>query len=299
MVHADIGREPVQQRGQVVMRAAIQGRFMQVPLAVVLPCRVFELVLHIEEPDAGRGREKHDRKMHEQECFNADEPAERGGDQCDSEIGRHAAGPGLPAAAHQADRQAILEKEQIGGADAEHHQRMPVELVHQPAPSRKRMIFAYCQRIHGADAAAVEIAGGGMVDGMDATPHVIRRQGDHTDDAADSVVCPPPGKEGAMTAVVLDQEQAHHKTSGRDSNEEASPPKAQRVSEPGRGPQRHQRQCRDRQLRNAARLAWRAIRDEDLCPAACIDHRGTQIMSDAQDNVRGWQWLRIGIDRPL
>ena len=44
---------------------------------------------------------------------------------------------------------------------------------------------------------------------------------------------------------------------------ERRPPKAEREDEPGRDPQRNERHCRDRQLHNAARVAWRAIRAEN------------------------------------
>ena len=38
------------------------------------PGRVLELVLDIEQPDADRGREQHDRQMDEQEGPDADQP---------------------------------------------------------------------------------------------------------------------------------------------------------------------------------------------------------------------------------
>ena len=106
----------------------------------------------------------------------------------DREIGRHGAEPGPPAAAHQADRQPVLEQEQIGRAEAEHHQRMAVEAIAQPRQQRQREIFAHGQRIDVADAAAVEIAGAGMMHGVGAPPEIIGRQRQHADDAADPVV---------------------------------------------------------------------------------------------------------------
>ena len=62
-------------RRQIVIRTAMQRRFVQIPLGVGFPGRVLELVLHIEQPDADRGGEKHDRKMNEQHRLDADQPA--------------------------------------------------------------------------------------------------------------------------------------------------------------------------------------------------------------------------------
>ncbi len=81
VMHADIGREPAQRRGQIVMRTAVQRRFLQIPFRIGVPNRVLELVLHIEQPNADRGGEKRDRKMNEQDGFDADQPDEQSGDE--------------------------------------------------------------------------------------------------------------------------------------------------------------------------------------------------------------------------
>ena len=60
----------------------------------------------------------------------------------DREIGRHGADPGLPAAAHQADRQALLQQEQIGRAEAEHDQRVAVKPVFADRPQRERARYS-------------------------------------------------------------------------------------------------------------------------------------------------------------
>jgi hypothetical protein len=65
-----------------------------------------------------------------------------------------------------------------------------------------------------------------------------------------------------VTAVVLDHEQAQEKASGWNCDEGRRPGVAEPEGEPRRGPQRHQRRCRDRQLGNAARVARRTINGE-------------------------------------
>jgi hypothetical protein len=42
---------------------------------------MLELMLYVEQPDPGGGREQYDRQMHEQERLDADEPDQRGRDQ--------------------------------------------------------------------------------------------------------------------------------------------------------------------------------------------------------------------------
>src|ERR1700722_6722864 len=97
---------------------------------------------------------------------------------------------------------------------------MPVEPISQAAPARTPAIFPHRQRIHVADATAIEIARGRMMNGMSAAPQIVRRQRDHADETADPIVRTPVGKERAVTAVVLDKEQAEEKAGGRRSDEE-------------------------------------------------------------------------------
>ena len=141
------------------------------------------------------------------------------------------ADPGLPAGAHQADRQAVLEHEQVGGPDAEHHQRVAIEPVFEPAPARARQIFAHRQRVDIADAAALEIARGRMMNGMGSPPEIVRRQGQHAEHAADPIVRTLARKEGAMAAIVLDHEQAHEEAGGRNGDQQRDPPIAVGVSQ--------------------------------------------------------------------
>ena len=62
-----------------------------------------------------------------------------------------------------------------------------------------------------------------MVNGVRASPEIVRRERKHTDHASDPVVCETMTKEGAMTAIVLDHEQAHEKAGGRHREQQAKP----------------------------------------------------------------------------
>jgi hypothetical protein len=66
--------------------------------------------------------------------------------------------PELPTTAHETDRQPMLHDEQIGRAQSEHDDRVPVEPVTQPAPSGSGQVLAHGQRVDVSDSAAIEIA---------------------------------------------------------------------------------------------------------------------------------------------
>src|SRR5215467_15131441 len=114
---------------------------MQIPALVALPRGLLKLMLHIEQPYAGRGGEQRDRKMHEQERLNADEPRECSDDQDNREIGRHCASPRPPPVAHEADRETVLQEKQIGWSDPEHDERMAVKYEIQTTPPRTISVY--------------------------------------------------------------------------------------------------------------------------------------------------------------
>src|SRR5580700_10306297 len=71
VVHADIGGEPPQDGRQLIVGAAVQSRFVQIPGSLMGPSCVLELVLDIKQPDPDRGGEQRYWKMHEQERADA------------------------------------------------------------------------------------------------------------------------------------------------------------------------------------------------------------------------------------
>ena len=173
--------------------------------------------------------------------------------------------------AHQSDRQALLQEEEIGGAEAEHHQRVPVEAIAKPAPARQRQIFVDRQGIDIADAAPVEIARGGVVDGMGAPPEIVRRQRQHADDAPDPVIGAPVPKESAVTAIMLDHEQTNKKTRGRNGQQQIKPV-ADVEREPHQQPKENERHDRDQNFDDAAPMVRFAIARKSLCQGAHVGH---------------------------
>ena len=131
---------------------------LQIPRLVVGPQGILKLVLNIEQPDPGRGRQQHDWQMHKQERTDADEPYHRGDKSRDGDVCRAGAEPGLPTTTHHADWQPVLYDEQIGRGQAEHDDRVPVDPVTQPTPSAPREVLVHSQGVDVTDSAVLEIA---------------------------------------------------------------------------------------------------------------------------------------------
>src|SRR5947207_15701183 len=102
----------------------------------------------------------------------------------------------------------MLQDEQIGRAQAEHDERVPVDAIAQPTPSRAREILTHGQRVDIADSAAVKIARRRVVNGVFTSPKIIRRERQNPDHASDPVVGTTAMEEGTVTAIVLDHEKA-------------------------------------------------------------------------------------------
>lgn len=87
---------------------------------------------------------------------------------------------------------------------------------------------------------------------MCTAPVIVGRERKDTDQAAGPVIRLAVSKEGAVTAIVLDHEQAKQEACGRDDQHEAPPePMMRRVR--GRRPKANKRDERHRQFEQAAR----------------------------------------------
>ena len=207
--------------------------------------------------------------MNQQEWADADRPDQQADDAGNCRIGRHRAEPWRPAAAQESDRQAMLQQEQIGRSDAEHHQRVPVQAVADAAQARQSQIFAHRQGVDVSDSAPVEITGIGVVDGVGAAPEIVRRKGQHADDASNPVVGDSMTKECAMAAIVLDHEQPHQQAGGRHRQQQAEP-----ISEvecrPHQGPEQDQWHNRDDQFDHAAAAARLTVTRQNARPQPSV-----------------------------
>ncbi len=164
----------------------------------------------------------------------------------------------------------MAKEEDEGGPQSEHDHRVPEQPVGQPATARQLEVFGHRQGLDIANASPVEISGGRVMDGMGAAPVVVWRQGDHGDGSADPIVEHLAGREGAVSAIVLDDEQADQEPGGRDREDQA-PPDAMFQREPGPRPEDGEGNRRQSQLHRAADRIGQPIRPQESPPVAPLD----------------------------
>jgi hypothetical protein len=154
------------------------------------------------------------------------------------------------------------------------------------------------QRIDIADPAALEVARARVVDGMRASPEIIRRQCQHADRTADPVVGKTIAKKGTVAAIVLDHEEPHEEPRARHGERQAKPV-ADVEGFPHQHPEQNEQPGREHELDHAPNGARLAITSKDLRPRACIRHGGTAriwLMHDEQGPVALRQ--RVDLQEP-
>jgi hypothetical protein len=166
----------------------------------------------------------------------------------------------------------VLQKEDVGGPEAEHDQGVPVETVANPAPARPRPIFPHRESVDIAEAAAIEVSRCCVMDGVSAAPQIMGRHGDDADGTADPIIGQAMPKKGAMAAIVLNHEQTHEKA-GRRHHEEHREPIAKIERGPHQQPQQDERHHSDTDLDDAACVAGVAVTRENARPRARVQHR--------------------------
>ena len=182
----------------------------------------------------------------------------------------------MPATSHQSDRQSMLHNEQIGRTQTEHEQRVAVEPIAEPAPTRQGEILAHCQRGDVADAAALEIARACVMDCMASTPGIVGRQRQRADHAPNPVVHNATAEESAVATVMLDHEKTNEEARGRHSYDEAQPI-AEAKSSPHADPEHDKRSARDHNLQHAASMIRFTVVGENLSPVARSDGPGRSL----------------------
>ena len=223
VVEADIAGQPMHEPRQVVEGAALEGRRLEIPLRVLAPIGVLELMLHIEQPDADRAGQEGDRQIADHQRPPADEEHDHRRDRRQRDIGAEHAEPGLVVAGRAAARDAMHQDELDGGPDDEEQQRVAIDPVDEPPQRRARAIFADGEGGDVAGAAPREIAGGGVMHRMVMAPEGIGGERQHADDAAQQVVRPARLEIGAVAAIMLDDEQPHEEGGGRQHEDERRP----------------------------------------------------------------------------
>ena len=106
--------------------------------------------------------------------------------------------------------------------------------------------------------------------GVRALPEIVGRQRQHAERAADPVIGEAVAEEGAVPAIVLDHEQPHQESGGRNGEQQRYPPEAKVIGRPHQRPQRRQRGEGDAEFNEAARGARLAIAQQNLRPTARV-----------------------------
>jgi hypothetical protein len=117
-----------------------------------------------------------------------------------------------------------------------------------------------------------EIAHAGMMTGVRSLPVIMRRQRQDADDAPDPIVQLSLVKEGAMTAIVLNHEEAHQEPRRRDRKDQAKHG-TDLEGRPHQRPQGKEWNDRDGKLHRASRGIRLAVKGEKSGP---LTHIGGQ-----------------------
>ena len=207
MVEADAAREPLQDARQVVIRSALQGGAGEIPGVIALPVDVLVLVLDVEQPDAQAAGEPGERQLDDQEARRADRQAHGCEEHHQRKVGQPHRAPLLLAGALA--RHALRDEEDPQGAKGEHDQRVAEEAVRQALPPGGLHVLVHGQGHDVALAALVQVAGGGVVQGVLVPPVVAGSQHEDTEDGAHHRVGAAVVKVRAVPAIVEGDEQAH------------------------------------------------------------------------------------------
>ena len=128
---------------------------MQCPVLCLIPMCIFELVLHIEEPDAqscsheGRWHE-HQQKWHH--TTKVKDTRYHDGNPC---VGAQSTDPVCPATVEESNGQAVLQIEHIGRSEHEQHHWIAVGAICSSAYPAKGSVLPNRQGCHITKAAFV------------------------------------------------------------------------------------------------------------------------------------------------
>ena len=144
-------------------------------------------MLHVEQPHPHHARQQGHRQLHEHERAEPHQRPHQHDAGRESHVGPQDAAPlARPLARH--DRgEAVPHEEVQDRADAKQHDGVTVHAVLEPSPARQREVFVHRQGVDVAEAAVLEVAGGGVVQRVGLLPVVIRRERQHAEHRADDV----------------------------------------------------------------------------------------------------------------
>src|SRR5690242_13768407 len=88
VMKSDIAGEPLQHFRQLIKRTPLEGCSAVIPILGSLPVSSLELMLNVEQPDAGRTSDHHHECLQEQISLQAENPAHGRRNQYNPKIGK-------------------------------------------------------------------------------------------------------------------------------------------------------------------------------------------------------------------
>ena len=222
MVEADVARDPLQPGRKLVVGAAGKRGLDRVPVRRFAPSRT-------DRTGAGRrrarSREAGDELRRDEDGevgFQSDRESEEGdGDREGQVVEQDAPDPqGLPVIAR---RQAVHHEEEEERAEHEEDYRITVGPILEALEEGASPIFVDRHRPHVADASAIEVARGRMMKSMGVAPFAERREGQEAEEPADPIPRRSRLHEGAVGAIVEQDEGPHHQGPRGDAEQESYP----------------------------------------------------------------------------
>ena len=113
---------------------------MQIPLCIFFPIGVFELVLHVKQPNANHCGQKCGWQKDEQNGGKAAKIIDHSNTCQNPKVGRHRAYP-KACVFHVSNGKAVLQEKQIGGADDEQGDGVTIKAIFQSAKAGSILIF--------------------------------------------------------------------------------------------------------------------------------------------------------------
>jgi len=215
VVEPDISRNPLQHPGQGVERAAFQSRPREIPPVPGFPIDALELVLNVKQPHACRRCRYDDRQSDDQKRLPAHQQPQPAQEHEQRQIGKDDAPELAFARAPRGDP--VQQGEHGRGPNREKKQRVAHDPVACLPPPGSSKVLGHRHGRHVTRIALVDVACGGMVNGMVVPPLV---EGSHGEDAQGESHCLVglAGFEiGSMAAIVEDDERADPECAGDQS----------------------------------------------------------------------------------
>src|ERR1700722_17391827 len=115
----------------------MQRGILEIPVGMMFPPRIFELMMEIKKPGTDRRGDQNDGKLDHQKRAETHQPDQSGGQKRYRHIRSHRAEPYLASAAHESKRQAVEKHEDQGRYEPEHDDGMAIKTIDPPPIQRE------------------------------------------------------------------------------------------------------------------------------------------------------------------